>query len=446
MPGFVSAGRSGRPRNFEFSEDQKFGRRPRAGDWKFWRTQTNYASDNAPRHTMNSPLFSRSRILVMMLAVAGLGAGWVLATDKPPGNPPLRLQSAPAAPDRSASARVSYSSVVKKTAPAVVYVFSSKKVRTPEYMEPYFNDPMFRRFFGNPGPGNGRMPREQSQQSLGSGVIVTPDGYVVTNNHVVDGADEVKVAVGEPRKEYEAHVVGRDEKADLALLKIDATGLPALTLGDSDKLEVGDTVLAIGNPFGIGLTVTHGIVSALGRGGLGIESYEDFIQTDAAINPGNSGGALVDTEGRLIGINTAILSRTGTSNGVGFAIPSNLVSSVLDQLAAHGRVNRAFLGVATQPLSDDLAKQFGLEHGALVAEVTPGSAAEKAGLREGDVITKVNGTEVTDPRILRDHRPADLRHRSHGRLPARRQDRDRQNQARRAGQPAFDRRRQGRRS
>jgi serine protease Do len=229
---------------------------------------------------------------------------------------------------------------------------------------------------------------------------VTTDGYILTNNHVVDGADEVKVAFGEPRKEFAATIVGRDEKADVALLKIDATGLPALTLGDSDQLEVGDTVLATGNPFGIGLTVTHGIVSALGRGGLGIEDYEDFIQTDAAINPGNSGGALLDSDGRLIGINTAILSRTGGSNGVGFAIPINYVRSLVEQLVAGGRVNRGFLGVTTQVLSAELAKQFEVEHGALVTDVMPDSAAQKAGLQRGDIITRVNDIEITDPRGL----------------------------------------------
>ncbi|MFI5337015.1 MAG: Do family serine endopeptidase, partial [Opitutales bacterium] len=254
--------------------------------------------------------------------------------------------------------------------------------------------------FGVPDQGSGSPRGEAVQQSLGSGVIVTTDGYILTNNHVVDGADEVKVAVGEARKEYEAKIIGRDEKADIAVLKIDATGLPAMALGDSDHLEVGDTVLAIGNPFGVGMTVTHGIISALGRGGLGIEAYEDFIQTDAAINPGNSGGALLDSAGRLVGINTAILSQTGGSNGVGFAIPVNLARSIMEQLVAKGRVDRGFLGVTTQTLTDDLAKQFGVEHGALVTDLSPGSAAEKAGLHRGDVITKINGLDIKDPRAL----------------------------------------------
>jgi serine protease Do len=343
-----------------------------------------------------------SKSSLLLLAVLALGTGGLVlwAADKPAAPAELKLQADARPIDRNAPPRVSYSAVVKKTAPAVVYVFSTKKVARSDYWDPFFNDPMFRRFFGEPGQRRGRPPGNAIQQSLGSGVIVTENGYILTNNHVVDGADEVKIAVGEPRKEYTAKIIGRDERVDLAVLKIDATGLPALTLGDSDKLEVGDTVLAIGNPFGVGLTVTHGIVSALGRGGLGIEDYEDFIQTDAPINPGNSGGALLDSDGRLIGINTAILSRTGGSNGVGFAIPVNLARSVLEQIVAHGRVERAFLGVTTQALNEELGKQFGTDQGALITEIAPGSAAEKAGLKRGDVLTRVNDAAVTDPRNL----------------------------------------------
>jgi len=348
---------------------------------------------------MKMSQLSRNRFLSLLVFAGALSFGGfaLWAADKPARRAPLKLQTDDRPIDRAGSARVSYSSVVKKTAPGVVYVFSSKKVRRDESQDPFFNDPMFRRFFGVP---EGRLPRNSIQQSLGSGVIVTEDGYILTNNHVVDGADEVKVSFGEPRKEYQAKIIGRDAKADVAVLKIDAPGLPAITLGDSDKLEVGDTVLAIGNPFGVGLTVTHGIVSALGRGGLGIETYEDFIQTDAPINPGNSGGALVDGDGRLIGINTAILSRTGGSNGVGFAIPINLARSIMEQLVATGRVERGYLGVSTQPLDTELGSQFGTDHGALISEIQPGSAAEKAGLKRGDVITRVNGANVTDPRGL----------------------------------------------
>jgi len=340
----------------------------------------------------------RNLLGIIAVAFAVTGALVAGAGDKAPARPPLKLQVDAKPVDRANAARVSYAAVAKKASLSVVYVFTSKKVRRADQENPFFNDPMFRRYFGT--PNQGRSPRESIQQGLGSGVIVTPDGYILTNNHVVDGADEVKVSFGEPRKELVATVVGRDEKADVAILKIDAAGLPAVTLGDSDQLEVGDTVLAIGNPFGIGMTVTHGIVSALGRGGLGIEDYEDFIQTDAAINPGNSGGALLDSDGRLIGINTAILSRTGGSNGVGFAIPIKLVQSIAEQLVSSGHVNRGFLGVTTQVLTAELATQFGVEHGALVTDVAPDSAAQKAGLERGDIITRVNETEINDPRGL----------------------------------------------
>jgi serine protease Do len=333
---------------------------------------------------------------ILALIAAGGMALW--AADKPASRPPLKLQVDTKAIDRTGPARVSYAAVAKKASSSVVFISTSKKVHRPDMENPFFNDPMFRRYFGNPDQGRG--PRDSVQQGLGSGVIITADGYILTNNHVVDGADEVKVAFGEPRKEFIATVAGRDEKADVAVLKIDATGLPAVTIGDSDQLEVGDTVLAIGNPFGVGMTVTHGIVSALGRGGLGIEDYEDFIQTDAPINPGNSGGALLDTEGRLVGINTAILSRTGGSNGIGFAIPINLARSIADQLISSGRVNRGFLGVTTQVLTADLAKQFGVEHGALITDISSESAAQKAGLERGDIITRVNDTDINDPRAL----------------------------------------------
>jgi serine protease Do len=342
-----------------------------------------------------------SRRFLWLLTVALIGGGLALgacAKDKTDHHAPLTLQVDKAPIDRNAPAPVSFAPVVKKAAASVVYVFSSKKVRQPD-MSQYFQDPMFRRFFGLPGPGEDQ-PREQVQHSLGSGVIVTSNGYILTNNHVVDGADEVKIAIGEPRKEYKATIVGRDTKADIAVLKIDATGLPAATLGDSDQLEVGDTVLAIGDPFGIGLTVTHGIASAVGRGNLGIEHFENFIQTDAAINPGNSGGALLDSKGRVIGINTAILSRSGGFNGVGFAIPINLARSIAEQLVATGRVMRGFMGVNTQSLSPDLAAEFGVKQGALITDVEPDSPADKAGLKSGDIITKLNGADIEDPRRL----------------------------------------------
>ncbi len=312
--------------------------------------------------------------------------------------PQLQLKIDPKSIDRNAADRVSYAPIVEKTAGSVVFVYSTKEVR-PQEMAPYLDDPMLRRFFGIPGGPGGAMPR-QPQRGLGSGVIVSPDGYILTNNHVVEGADEVKVSIGESLKRYEANVVGTDALADLAVLKIDAEGLTPATFGDSEQLKVGDVVLAIGNPFGVGLSVSRGIVSALSRGGLGIEQIEDFIQTDAAINMGNSGGALIDSAGRVIGINTAILSRTGGFAGVGFAIPVNLARTVAEQIVNTGEVRRGFLGVAPQELTPELSAQFGTPHGALVAEVTAGGPAERAGLRAGDVITKVNDTEVVDPRQL----------------------------------------------
>jgi serine protease Do len=289
--------------------------------------------------------------------------------------------------------------------PSVVNVFSSKKIKNDESnnSEQFFNDPFFRRFFGDPGDQPGRMPipRERKEQSLGSGVIVSPDGYILTNNHVVDDATEVKVSLGDKR-EYTARVVGKDSKTDLAVLKIEQTGLPAVTFADSKKVEVGDIVLAVGNPFGVGQTVTMGIVSATGRGGLGIEEYEDFIQTDAAINPGNSGGALINAEGQLIGINTAILSRSGGNQGIGFAIPANLARNVMDQIVHGGKVNRAFLGVMIQPVTPDIAKSFKMtkSEGALVSDVSANSPAERAGLKAGDIVTKVDGQAIPDSRAL----------------------------------------------
>ncbi|MBI5766638.1 MAG: Do family serine endopeptidase [Verrucomicrobia bacterium] len=335
----------------------------------------------------------------LALSIAATGLVLAAGADKSESRPPLKLSVDAKPIDRTTAERVSYSPIVKKTAPSVVYVFSSKKAPARDASS-FYDDPTFRRFFNLPDPGRGGRAPSQPQQGLGSGVIVSADGYIVTNHHVVDEADEVKVAFGEPRKEYKATVVGSDAGADVALLKIDAKGLPAATLGDSDQLEVGDVVLAIGNPFGVGQSVSRGIVSALSRGGLGIERYEDFIQTDAAINPGNSGGALLDTAGRLIGVNVAILSRSGGFNGIGFAIPSNQVRGIVDQLAKHGRVERAMLGVDTQPLESDLTELFKVDGGALIAEVRAGSAAEKSGLKSGDIITKVDGTTIKDNRHL----------------------------------------------
>jgi serine protease Do len=309
--------------------------------------------------------------------------------------------------DRGPAGHSSFAPVVKKVAPGVVKITTTSKVQSTGFdgsgMPPDMDD-FLRRFFGDQIPGRqpGRKFSAPREHGIGSGVIVTDDGYILTNNHVVDGAEELKVALQDGR-EFKAKVVGRDPKSDLAVIKIDASSLPAVAMADSDKVEVGDVVLAIGNPFGIGQTVTTGIVSATGRGGaLGLD-YEDFIQTDAAINPGNSGGALVDAEGRLIGINTAILSRSGGNQGIGFAIPTSLARDVMTSLIKEGRVTRGFMGVMIQDVTPSLAKEFKLkdETGALVGDVTPKSPADKAGIKGGDVILEFNGKKVTDSRHLK---------------------------------------------
>jgi serine protease Do len=355
----------------------------------------------------------KARYLSAVLASALLvGGGTILferdAFAKDRATPaPVRLVVDQAPVQRDQQMVTSFASVVKNVSPSVVKVYTTLKPgrdnNSPS--NPFFDDPMFRRFFGDQfNPGNRRNMPAPRQQGLGSGVIVTKDGYILTNSHVVENADEVKVQMGEAGEEFTAKVVGTDPKTDIAVLKIDAKdrSLPALTVADSEQIEVGDVVLAVGNPFGIGQTVTMGIVSATGRATLGME-YEDFIQTDAAINPGNSGGALVDAHGRLVGINTAILSRTGGNQGIGFAVPMNLARYVMENLIEHGRVIRGYMGVNIQNITPALAEKFGLEssEGALVAEVTKGSPAEKAGLQNGDVIVELNGRPVRDSRNLK---------------------------------------------
>jgi serine protease Do len=349
----------------------------------------------------------RARLAIVAAAMLGVGAQFafqnVLAKEDKAANPApvVHVDSTPI--NREGKYTTSLAPVVKKVSPSVVKVYITGKKQEVQ-VGGMMDDPMLRRFFGDQfrgrrgpgGPGGGGR-----EHGLGSGVIVTQDGYILTNNHVVDNADKVKIAMDDGR-EFEAKVVGADPKSDLAVLKVEATGLPYIQFADSDKLEVGDTTLAIGNPFGVGQTVTSGIVSALGRATLGLD-YEDFIQTDAAINPGNSGGALVDTEGRLIGINTAILSRTGGNQGIGFAVPVNLAKNVMDQLIQNGRVVRGFLGVNIQDVTPALASKFELKDrkGALVAEVSPKSPAEKAGIKNGDIIVEFNGKKVQDSRHLK---------------------------------------------
>ena len=297
-------------------------------------------------------------------------------------------------PNSPAEVRLSYAPVVQRAAPAVVNVYAAKVI---ESRNPFFDDPFFRRFFG----GQGGLQREQKQSSLGSGVIVDAGGLVVTNNHVIEGADEVKVALADKR-EFEAEIVLKDARTDLAVLRIKNSHerFPVIELGDSDSLQVGDLVLAIGNPFAVGQTVTHGIVSAVARTQVGITDYQFFIQTDAAINPGNSGGALVDLGGRLIGVNTAIFSRSGGSQGIGFAIPVNMVRVVVASARGGGSsVKRPWLGAKLQAVTPEIAESLGLKRpvGALVAGVLPGSPAALAGLKTGDLIVGIDGQAVDDP-------------------------------------------------
>jgi serine protease Do len=300
--------------------------------------------------------------------------------------------------NRDAKLDTSFAPVIKKAAPSVVNIYSSRIVRNQRMRNPLLDDPVFRQFFGNQMPQPDDQPRTRKENSLGSGVIISPDGYILTANHVVSGADEIKVAVAGNKNEYTAKVIGTDPQTDVAVLKIDANSLPAITLADSDQLEVGDMVMAIGNPFGLGQTVTMGIVSALGRNGLGFNGYENFIQTDAAINPGNSGGALVDAEGRLVGINTAIYSRSGGNQGVGFAVPINMARHVVERLISGGKVTRGYLGISPQDLTAGLAEQFDLpsQNGALVGDVMSGTPADKSGIKPGDIIVAFNGKPITD--------------------------------------------------
>ena len=316
------------------------------------------------------------------------------------GQPAFTVSTTPV--NRDARAGTSYAPIVKKVAPSVVNIYSTRFVKERPMQNPLMNDPFFRQFFGNPPQGDDRE-RTRKEQSLGSGVIISPDGYILTANHVVADADEVKVSIADGKTEYTAKVIGKDRATDIAVLKISASNLSAVTLADSDQLEVGDVVLALGNPFGVGQTVTMGIVSALGRSGFGFNGYENFIQTDAAINPGNSGGALVDVEGRLVGINTAIISRSGGNQGIGFAVPINMARNVLERLVSGGSLARCYLGISPQDINADLAKQFGLadQSGALVGDVVAGTPAAKSGIRPGDVIIAINGKPITDANSLK---------------------------------------------
>ncbi len=329
--------------------------------------------------------------LALLFVVSTLKPEWL-----PQRQPVVALQEAPSSDETGRAPIGSYRDAARAALPSVVHIYTTQAVRQPRH--PLFDDPIFRHFFGERPEG---QPRQNS--GLGSGVIVSPNGYILTNYHVIEGADDIQVSLNDS-KTYKAKVVGSDPESDLAILQIKAEKLPAITFGQMDSLRVGDVVLAIGNPFGVGQTVTMGIVSALGRSHLGINTFENFIQTDAAINPGNSGGALVDSQGHLVGINTAIYSRTGGSLGIGFAIPVSSARSIMEQIIRTGSVTRGWIGVEAQEITPELAESFGLPdtEGSLIAGVMRGSPADTAGIRPGDVLLSVNGKPVKDPQVMLD--------------------------------------------
>lgn len=331
------------------------------------------------------------------VAVAAL---FVLTTLKPEWlhQPPtvVALQEPPSSDSESVSPAGSFRDAARAALPSVVHIYTTQKIKQPNH--PLFDDPIFRHFFGE--RPEGPAPKTSG---LGSGVIVSPNGYILTNYHVVEAADDIQVSLNDSKK-FKARVIGSDPESDLAVLQIKADKLPAIVFARPDGLRVGDVALAIGNPFGVGQTVTMGIVSALGRSHLGINTFENFIQTDAAINPGNSGGALVDANGNLIGINTAIYSRTGGNHGIGFAIPASSARSIMEQIIQSGTVTRGWIGVEAQEITPELAESFGLPdtEGALIAGVMRGSPADAAGVRPGDVLLSVDGKSVKDPQIMLD--------------------------------------------
>ena len=360
---------------------------------------------------MNSRLVEIRRSVALVSLAAALVVGgalaWVVSSSGHTvlgAGSPVMLRIAGNAPAGPVNLNEGFASVVEPLLPAVVNISTSKVVKNQKSENPFSQDPFFRQFFGN--PDDQQQPREQREHSLGSGVIVNPDGYILTNNHVVDGASDVQVTLSDKRQ-LKAKIVGTDPRTDIAVLKIPATSLATVTLGDSAKARVGDIVLAVGDPFGIGETVTMGIVSATGRRDLrleGPEGYEDFIQTDASINPGNSGGALVNTRGELIGINTAIISNGGGGNqGIGFAVPVNMARTVMEQILKTGKVTRGYLGVSIQEVTPDIAKAFNVPsaEGALVGDVSPDSPGAKVGLQKGDIITALNGQKIADYHDLR---------------------------------------------
>jgi len=329
----------------------------------------------------------KSVVLLSAVLAASLMAGGAEFKEAPPAK---RVMP-------EAGKILSFNEAIKDAREWVVNISAKRRVR--QNIPPTFMDPFFRQFFNM--PFGQAMPRERVQHSLGSGVIITDDGYIVTNNHVVADADEVHVTLPGSTKDYVAKVVGTDPKSDIAVIKIEAEGLPAATMGDSDALKTGDLVFAIGNPFGVGESVSQGIVSALGKDSVGINQYENFIQTDAAINPGNSGGALVDSRGVLIGINSAIITRSGANNGIGFAIPVNMVKRVATQLIEHGKVDYGYLGVSISDLTPQLQKVYRSGEGAVILNVDKDTPAQKAGLKRGDLIIRVDDQEIKDASDLK---------------------------------------------
>ena len=334
--------------------------------------------------------------LAVLFVVSTLKPDWISRVGRATSVVLVQEQVTPAGATHEASPaphQNSYALAVKKAIPAVVNLYSAKENRA---RHPMFADPILRRFFGQQDPG------PQKTFSLGSGVIVSEQGYVLTNNHVIDGGDVIELVTNDGRK-LSAKVVGTDPDTDLAVLKVDADKLPAITLGDDGALQVGDAVLAIGNPFGVTNTVTSGIVSALGRNQLGINQFENFIQTDAAINPGNSGGALIDTNGNLVGINTAIYSRTGGTMGIGFAIPVSLAKPVMEQIIQSGQVTRGYIGVGFAELTPEMMRVLDAktDKGAVIGHVVPGGPADKAGLRRGDIVVAINNRPTGDVTALR---------------------------------------------
>ncbi|MDB5814635.1 MAG: 2-alkenal reductase [Rhodocyclales bacterium] len=334
----------------------------------------------------------------VLFVVSTLKPEWLVRQTVTTASPVSVLTSNPLSAAPPPITTTGYGEAARAALPSVVHIFTSKEIRTPRH--PFMDDPLFRHFFGD----NTDNTTQRRTSGLGSGVVVSPQGYILTNNHVVDAADEIEVALQDGRK-LPAKLVGRDPESDLAVLRIDVPKpLPAITFGDSEALHVGDIVLAIGNPFGVGQTVTMGIVSALGRSHLGINTFENFIQTDAAINPGNSGGALVDAQGRLVGINTAIYSRSGGSLGIGFAIPATGARKVMDEIIHNGGVTRGWVGVEVQEITPELAESFKLPpQGALIAGVARNSPADKAGVQPGDAMVSVDGQPITNPQSMLEH-------------------------------------------